>query len=602
MITEKTLKTPQTPQTILETLDISIQTHQPKQRAYPTFDDFVELAFELEKAQEVPFLSNTPENQNIKVQTEKESISQNQTSNGKLFLEYKENGKRIDSKYWKYNQKNIAGFAVVQGNTEEILKLKKQEKNSKKNKGFKKKLSFHKDLKAIGKSLCKCGKNLHFSNTSETVEVLENENGTRRIRGTMSCGNNASCPVCAFRLSVIRGNQLSELFTAGREHNRSHIMAVVTTQHQAGDSLKETLNEVVAMSRYIFNSRRWKKFREETGCRFAHGGLECTLSLINSKINWHPHKNYIFDFDWDLFEVAKRCGVSTQLELRMYISTMMFELGEKYLKKIKSKKKLQKPYTEEKDGKTNIKGAMSASCDFQDTYITKWGMGAEMTAGVQKKSDKFLKGLHPFQLLDMIDRENTEISEPMKRQCIEAFQEFVVAFRGKWWFYFGKGAVAFYNENFDTKIKVKDDVEELNSGEDDGADVLLTMDDIDWKFFEPNAKKIGIAFSQKTSADVVQFFLDEIEKNKSLILEQRLLLEQKYSAKDIENTIERDEVYQANIELKKIREKRNNDKIKNASFNSIGKEKTPSLFDPVVEKKQFVEIFLPEPELEIMYF
>lgn len=435
--------------------------------------------------------------------------------------------------YIKYNRKQIAQYSLTVGNTKKITLSKNTKKTRLKRSEFNTKLSFVENLKTINKSLCSCGRDPHFMNDEKIIDIKET-NKSRRLKGLKSCGNNASCPVCAAKLSAIRGNQLKEFMQAGRDNGRSYIIVVPTIPHTPGEALEITLNQVLDMSNYIFNSKEWKNLKKITKCRFVHGGLENMVSFKNNRVDWHPHKNYLLDFDITIKEVLKVLNLDTELELRMYMSRLFTKIGQRFLNAEKSKRKkidktLLVPYMHEnkKTHKIDVKGGVTATLEFDDEYITKWGLDAEMTAGIYKKGrfdgsideDGNLKqSFHPFVLLDFIDENNKDTSKEFKYQCIKAFQEFVVASKGKWWFYFARGAVAYYNENYGTQIKVKTDEVELMELEDKG-DLIYSLTFEEWQSFKPTPRKIGIVLSIQDRQEMLEFIFTEIETNRIKKLE-----------------------------------------------------------------------------------
>jgi len=397
--------------------------------------------------------------------------------------------------FHKYYRKNVAQYALTVGN------IGKNENEI---------------LTKINKSLCSCGRDPHYVNEDGIVEIKEDENG-RHLRGLKSCGSNGACPVCASKLSAVRGNQLRELMGAGRNYSRGYIMLVTTVPHTPNEPLDITLNQVIEMSRYIFQRKEWREFKELTKCRFTHGGLENMVSFKNGLVDWHPHKNYLLDFDIPIKEIIQILGLKDESELRMYVSNLATNLGNKYFKLRKIDKKLLAPYFE-KDKKRDffhVKAGVSASLEFDDSYITKWGLDAEMTGSIYKDGRFNGGSFHPFNLLDLISSDNKDTSESFKFQCIKAFQEFVLASKGKWWFYFAKGAVDYYNENYATEIKVKSDEEELTELEDTGESIFKISFE-EWQFFQPTPLNIGEALSKNTKQEVLEYIFEHIEQNRIL--------------------------------------------------------------------------------------
>lgn len=421
--------------------------------------------------------------------------------------------KRYVNIYKKYLRKHIAQYSLTVGTTEGKPLEKRRLQKLLSNAEFKLKRKNDITLKSINQTLCSCGRDTHLGNTSGTVDIKETAT-TRRLKGLKSCGNNSACPVCAAKLSSIRGNQLKELMSIGRENGRSYMLVVSTIPHKAGEALESTLNQVIDMSNFIFNQREYKAFKKLSKCRFVHGGLENMVSFKNGLLDWHPHKNYLLDFDILISEVIKNLGLNNEVDLKLYVSRMMTFLGQKYLEKENIQKTLLSPYLqqEEKSNRIHVKGGVTASLEFDDGYIAKWGLDAEMTSGIYKDG-RFSESFHPFNLLDFIHVDNKETTKEQKYQCIKAFQEFVIASRGKWWFYFGRGAIAYYNELYGAKLKVKKDADELLTLEDDG-DLIYFLSHQEWLDFEPTPKKIGIALSLSSRQDILEFIFEHIELNR----------------------------------------------------------------------------------------
>lgn len=446
--------------------------------------------------------------------------STNEKRTGDALSGNREIGKPYEKIYKKYLRKQIAQYALTVGNRSTLRLKKNQRKTRLKKEEFNTNLSFGQTLKTINKSLCSCGRDTHFMNEHRIVDIKETKT-SRSLKGLKSCGNNSACPVCAAKLSYVRGNQLKEMLAAGRDNNRSYIMIVSTVPHQPGESLEITLNQVIDMSRYIYNSKEWKKFKRDVQCRFVHGGLENMVSVKNGLIDWHPHKNYLLDFDISIDEIIKVLRLNDELDLRLYLSRLFTSVGQRWLDNQGIKKELLKPFLQQEHNskRVNVKAGVSASLEFDDGYIAKWGLDAEMTAGIYKDG-RFSDSFHPFGLLDLIHDDNTEVNKEYKYKYIMAFQEFVVASKGKWWFYFARGAVAYYNEHYGTELKVKKDEAELQALEDKG-DLIYSLSSDEWLMFKPTPKKIGFALSRETRKQVIEYIFEEIEFNRIIEYERK---------------------------------------------------------------------------------
>ncbi len=138
---------------------------------------------------------------------------------------------KINKVYKKFISKQISQYSLTVGNiTDRPLEKRRLEKTLPKAE-FKLKVKNDKLIKKINMMLCSCGRDIHFKNEEKIVDFKEYEN-IRRLKGLKSCGNNASCPVCASKLSAIRGNQLKEVMKVGRDNGRSYSLVVVTIPHK----------------------------------------------------------------------------------------------------------------------------------------------------------------------------------------------------------------------------------------------------------------------------------------------------------------------------------------------------------------------------------
>lgn len=423
------------------------------------------------------------------------------TPNKKLFLETKEIDEQKVDIYEKtrlnYNRKSTSQYAMAWGND-----INEDDTNEEKN--------IKEMLHQTNKNLCSCGKDFGYTNTEKLIKFVSN-NGVRKFEGTKSCSSINSCPVCASKIAHTRGSELKEMLEVGKKNGRSYMMFVTTIPHQPGEKLDDLTQTVSDMSTYIMSSRKFKDFKKKISCRFVHSGFEVMVSTKKNRIDWNAHRNYLTDSDISSEEVLSRMNMKSSIELRLYLSRLLTSIGQKYLDKNNIKKKLLKPYIQtEKSGKINIKGGVSVSTEFDEAYISKWGLGEEMTQGVQKDG-KVTGSMHPFGLLDLIRNEDTP--KHIKTRSILAYREFVFTTKGKKWFLFGRGAIPYYNENYNAKIRDKD--EEIG---DEEPETLMVLDENEWlRWFQPTAEKIGRALTFETDDECVEYIQSEIQKGYEML-------------------------------------------------------------------------------------
>ncbi len=288
-------------------------------------------------------------------------------------------------------------------------------------------------------------------------------------------------------------------------------MVVLTIQHKPNQDLKDLMLILDDLRSYIQQHRTFREFKEKYGLRYIHTGLELTMSIKYNLKDFHPHNNFVFDFD--------KNPDLTELELSKFIYDLIaFRASEKHGITLKS------PYTEVvkkqivfQDGirilkdVVQIKGGVSATYDFKEEYPTKFGLAEEVTLAMYKKGD--IKGsFHPFQLLDYL--KFFELDDKTKKLLIEMYREYALAFRGKTLFRFGRGAVDYYIKHYGFVVDVKDDIKEIEESTFVG-DVILEIPIIDW--FKFKATDMQIATILQLPKELIKDYIyTRIENNENI--------------------------------------------------------------------------------------
>jgi len=372
-------------------------------------------------------------------------------------------------------------------------------------------------LRKFATRLVSCNSKVNDFVMTDRVEIKEvhHESGkSRHIHGTIKCGSPWICPSCSATLSMTRGEQLRHIVECGREHGRQYGMAVLTVRHAPGESLQYLQDALFDIYRRARQGKKMRKFLEENNIRFVHRGYEIMGSVKGGKADWHPHFNLIFDYDKleDMDELRK---VRYELEVAKFLWNVFNYYAVKYYG-IHLKEPFLEEVTKEYQGKDGsfykthmqVKGGVSFNLDFEEEYTTKFGLVEEATAGMYKNGyDSF----HPFQILDMIQKEDETMSKKEKVLLISMFREYAKATKGKSFFRFGRGSVKFYQEKYGLQLEVLEDEAEILAQESKG-EVFYTVPLKLWKMFNPNSYQVAVLLSLDTVEDMENYILQIINE------------------------------------------------------------------------------------------
>jgi len=409
--------------------------------------------------------------------------------------------KEVRSPKHKYQLKKISEYSLFKGN--QYTYSTKQHSNIM----FNYTPSELNILSASARARTSCGSSLSYDSPGVTFSL--SKDSKIKHSGTKSC-KSMLCPVCAPALSAKASSKLSKTLKSGRENNRTYLMSVLTIPHEPGESVATNIKYLQSMSTYIFKSKPWRKFRALTNLQFVHYGYETMVSFKHDGIDHHPHKNMILDFNMPMAKILKALGFTDALQLRMHLSTLMTKLAQQYLDtKTNTFKELLIPYTlpgATDSRPTIIKGGVSVSSDFNDTYASKWGTEAEMTAGIYKNG-KFSKSMHPLALLHLIDQDNSEVTEQHKLYCVEAYQQSTIALKGLSLFQLGNNAQFYYEENYNTDYTDEEPEEEEQT---------IFISATEWLTFNCTTDKLIHIYGLSTLIEINNYIFDEIQIQQQL--------------------------------------------------------------------------------------
>jgi len=364
-------------------------------------------------------------------------------------------------------------------------------------------------------SCCNSKINDFIDNPKVKIKEVKHEKGkSRHISGTIKCSSPWICPSCSATISMIRGEQLKKIVECGREHGRAYGMAVLTIPHQPDDALLSSQDIIADIWRRLGTQTPFRNWKKANKIRFGAKGYEIMASIKRGKADWHPHFNIIFDYD-TLKEMTKEEKIKYELKTAKFLWKMCNSIAFKYYGI-----KLKEPFLEEVKRthqgnnetftKTHlqVKGGVSFNLDFVEEYATKFGLVEEATAGMYKNGNG---SFHPFQILDMIRKEDETMTKKEKILLIQMFREYAKATKGKRFFVFGMNQVKYYKENYDLDLNVLDDELEIKEREAKG-DVFYSVELNLWRLFSPNSLHCANLLLQKTPKDMENYIFQIINE------------------------------------------------------------------------------------------
>jgi len=345
-------------------------------------------------------------------------------------------------------------------------------------------------------------------------EVKHEKGKSRHISGTIKCSSPWICPSCSATISMTRGEQLKKVVECGREHGRGYGMAVLTIPHQPDDALLSSQDIIADIWKRLQTQTPFRNWKKDNKIRFGAKGYEIMASIKRGKADWHPHFNIIFDYD-SLEDMTQEEKVKYELKSAKFLWKMCNSIAFKY-HGIELKEPFLEEVTRTHQGNNEtfiksylqVKGGVSFNLDFEEEYATKFGLVEEATAGMYKNG----KGsFHPFQILDMIRKEDESMTKKEKILLIQMFREYAKATKGKRFFVFGRYQVKYYQDNYGLELEVLDDEMEVQARESKGSDFYEPEIRL-WELFSPNSIEQANLLLQKTAQDMENYIFETINK------------------------------------------------------------------------------------------
>lgn len=227
--------------------------------------------------------------------------------------------------------------------------------------------------------ICGC-KTKGFEGDTLPINVVKGQKGAVYFQGLLKCGSMWRCPVCSYKLTQHKQNQVYFYSSEWQRKNPSNKISFVTLtiKHHKNMTLKMSLENLVDEFRKYQRTKVFERLNKKNDTLGFIKSIEITW---NEKNGWHPHLHLLFFHQSENIESYHKELVSNWIK-RVKI------------KGTKSAQKCKEVFS--------VKGITD--------YVTKWDISREMTNTLQKKSKT--GSLSPFEILKMLtDKNYTTLSK-----------------------------------------------------------------------------------------------------------------------------------------------------------------------------------------------
>lgn len=283
--------------------------------------------------------------------------------------------------------------------------------------------------------LAKCHR--HVNEPGASAFACIGKSGRAYYRGLIQCANPWACPICAFKISQSRAEEVQKGIDAALAYGDGVTLVTLTFRHGIEMPLKESLEKFSKALRRLKSGRAYKQFRNDFGIRGDVRALETTYG----KNGWHPHTHTI---------------TFTRRPLRGHALTRMRRRLFALWYQACQKEKLPLP--------TYRHGVDVRPAKYAAEYVAKWGFAAELTRSHLKRGHN--AGRTPWQLL--MD------SAADDKRAGWLFREFAMTFKGRRQLIWSRGLREYLGIGAELTDQAVMDLEEETTAE-------YRIDGDDWK-------------------------------------------------------------------------------------------------------------------------
>lgn len=304
----------------------------------------------------------------------------------------------------------------------------------------------------------------HVNEPGASTAVYIGKSGRSFFGGLIQCGNPWACPLCAFKISQTRRDEVQKGIDAALAYGAGVTLTTLTFRHGIEMPLSESLEKFAKALRRLKSGRAYKQFRNDFGIRGDVRALETTYG----KNGWHPHTHAV-----TFTRKPLRGHELTRMRRRLFV--LWYQACKK--------EKLPLP--------TYRHGVDVRPAKYAADYVAKWGFAAELTRSHLKRGHN--AGRTPWQLL--MD------SMAGDKRAGWLFREFAMTFKGRRQLIWTRGLREYLGIGVELTDQVVMELEEQIKAE-------YRIDSDDWKIickFEKRGQILdAAAVSEATMRDLIE--------------------------------------------------------------------------------------------------
>lgn len=311
-----------------------------------------------------------------------------------------------------------------------------------------------KDRKRDYNQVCLCGvRRLNSDLDNSPINVVSGvESGKIYYNGLMKCGSVWRCPVCGFKITKYRQNEIYYMSSEWMRRGFKISFVTLTIRHKKMEELRKTLDKLLSEFRLFQCTKSFKKLEKQHEISGFVKTLEITYGFDNG---WHPHLHLL------VFHNSENTN----------------EFHHEFLKLWCSRKKIKALMTSQRA--KDVYDGQGVS-----EYITKWDMTKEMTQSSFKEAFGN-QSFTPFSMLRKLalnDFSCCNEGQILKDILRYKFLEYCKATKGRHFIVVSKKMKAFFRDVSGSEMKSDDEILQ-----DEKVDKILFKVDIDlWDAFVKN--------------------------------------------------------------------------------------------------------------------
>jgi hypothetical protein len=292
----------------------------------------------------------------------------------------------------------------------------------------------HRDLSGPNNRICHCLRSQ--TDRSQVIDLMKSPGSDKaHYKGLQTCGSIHVCPLCASKITEHRKNEIQEIIE--KTSHKYHYLITLTFPHTHYDFCYDSRVKFMDARRRM---KRWAAVKDHPEFvpfsqileHHQYDGSVTTVEVTYGVNGWHIHSHELFIFDKPVEDLRKfRQDVYANWTKACLYSGI----------------EITKPLAFHRRS-VQIDHLCGDHVQKMTSYLTKiansdtWGLSAEMTKGIVKKSQN--GNITPFGMLHEIAQASGDIKKSIYKKWAPLFFEYAQTFKGKQAIRFSKGLKAKY--------------------------------------------------------------------------------------------------------------------------------------------------------------